>query len=135
MRKLFDFHGWITIQESTSEVDEGNLESIVQDLKEHIAGLEWNQSMLQLHAVNGSYRIIIDGLTNRKSKEAHDIIELLEQIGKVAPGSYGLIHLRDDENLQGLDNEFKVLVLARGKVNVKKDTFLSPCIPIIEDER
>ncbi|MEK4043319.1 Imm7 family immunity protein [Paenibacillus sp. FSL H8-0048] len=32
----------------------------------------------------------------------------------VAPGSYGLLYMRDDEDIEGFNNEFKVFILKLG---------------------
>ena len=62
------------------------------------------------------------------------MVDLFAGVGQDAPGSYGLLYIRDDEDPNGRVNEFQVLVMRRGKVTVHPDAFLSPCIPIIEDE-
>ncbi|MET8945147.1 Imm7 family immunity protein [Streptomyces sp. NPDC004542] len=63
-------------------------------------------------------RRIVDGL------RAH--------VGSVAPGSYGLIHIRDDED-PGHENEVRDLRLVRGTVTEHTETLLSPCVPTRED--
>ena len=81
--------------------------------------------MLSLNAANGSYYLHIGGFTNRKGAEAAEIEALYQLIGEIAPGSYGLLYTRDDENLEGYDNEFRVKVLARGQLKEQSDPFLS----------
>ncbi|RYY20956.1 MAG: hypothetical protein EOO36_02025, partial [Cytophagaceae bacterium] len=49
------------------------------------------------------------------------------------PGAYGLVHLRDGEDLPGNDNAFMVYVVRRGTVECHPDPFLSPCNPAIEE--
>lgn len=56
----------------------------------------------------------------------------LGHVGAIAPGSYGLLHLRDDEE-PAHDNEVRVLRLARGNVTQHTELLLSPCIPTLED--
>ena len=43
------------------------------------------------------------------------------------------MYLRNDEDINGKDNEFEVYILSRGSVRIEQDVFLSPCIPTIED--
>jgi hypothetical protein len=131
---MFEFHGWITIHETPSEVDSGKLEEIVNKIKLKIEELAWESNLLKLYAVNGSHRLCIDGYTNHKSNEAKDIITLVEFVADLASGSYGILYIRDDEDINGLDNEFIVYVLARGNITEKKDPFLSPFIPNVESE-
>lgn len=131
---MYEFHGWITIQETPSEADTGNLERIVAELRAAIAALEWNSGLLQLHAANGVYFLNLGGAANRKGREAADISELLSRIGDAAPGSYGLVYWRDDEDEDGDPNRFHILKMARGQLSEEQDAFLSPCLPVIEDE-
>ncbi|MFC6335226.1 Imm7 family immunity protein [Paenibacillus septentrionalis] len=131
---MFEFHGWVTIHESTTEVDAGNLESIVKNIQNFIADLHWTSGLLKIYPANGAYHLSVGGLLNRKSTEAEEIIKLYQFIAEHAIGSYGLLYTRDDEDIEGFDNEFRVLVLVRGRIEHKKDTFLSPFAPIVEDE-
>lgn len=71
---------------------------------------------------------------NHKSFEAGEIIELFQFIADQAPGSYGLLYTRDDEDIEGYDNEFKVYVLARGTLRRQEDVWLSPFVPVVEDD-
>jgi hypothetical protein len=53
------------------------------------------------------------------------------------PGSYGLLYVHDDEDIQDEEdnsNTFVVWKITRGKLTQEKDNYLSPCIPVIEDE-
>ncbi|MEU5093199.1 Imm7 family immunity protein [Streptomyces sp. NPDC020996] len=50
----------------------------------------------------------------------------------VAPGSYGLLHVRDDEE-PGHENDVRVLKLVRGMVTHHTETLLSPYMPTVED--
>ncbi|MNI89945.1 hypothetical protein D3C73_1474150 [compost metagenome] len=110
------------------------MESIVKSLKVFISNLNWNSGLLNIYAANGDYHLSLGGSSNRKSAEAEEIIKLYRLIGERAPGSYGVLYERDDEDTNGFDNEFRVFVLARGKFQEKKDTLLSPCVPVVEDE-
>ena len=51
----------------------------------------------------------------------------------MAPGSYGLLYLHDDEDTNGFHNAFQVFVLSKGNFILCKDPFLSPYIPRVED--
>jgi hypothetical protein len=130
---VFEYHGWITIQESTSEVDGGNLEDIINDIRDNIKESNWIHGLIDLRPINGAYHLCLSGFTNHKSQEEKDIMSLFTYIGRCAPGSYGLLYTRDDEDISGFDNEFVVYTLARGNIALKKDIYLSPVIPTIED--
>lgn len=131
---MFEFHGWVTIHESTVEVDEGNLELIANDIRNYIEILQWNSGCLNIYPANGVYHLSIGGNSNRKSAEAEEIIKLYQFIAERAPGSYGVLFTRDDEDVEGFENEFKVIVLARGALQEQKDLLLSPFVPVVADE-
>ena len=64
------------------------------------------------------------------------MVNLFQYIAKIAPGSYGLLYIRDDEDhLRGNDYEncFRVWRLCRGTLIELDDPFLSPAIPVVED--
>lgn len=126
---MLEFHGWITIHESIEEVDQGHLDEIVEELKQHIFNLNWNSHMLNIYATNGEYHLSTGGLFNRKTTELLEVVNIYHLIAKKAPGSYGLLYIRDDEDTEGIDNEFQVYVLSRGQVSIEKDNFLSPFVP------
>lgn len=69
------------------------------------------------------------GFSNHRDKE---ILWFFAEVGRRAPGSYGLLHVRDDEHA-GRDNEVLVLRLVRGEVTEHAEPLLSPCIPVLED--
>ncbi|MFW5438239.1 Imm7 family immunity protein [Paenibacillus apiarius] len=131
---MYEFHGWATIHESTVEVDSGRLGLIVKGLNDYISNLQWNSGLVNIYPANGMYHLSLGGYLNRKSAEADEIIKLYRLIAEQAPGSYGVLYTRDDEDTDGFENEFRVLVLVRGILQEKKDTLLSPFIPIVEDE-
>jgi hypothetical protein len=60
-------------------------------------------------------------------------LNLLRFIGEQAPGAYGVLFVRDDDDDERHLDEFRVWRLARGKVQEFCDPFLSPCVPTIED--
>ncbi|KGE19581.1 Imm7 family immunity protein [Paenibacillus wynnii] len=131
---MFEFHGWATVHESTTEADAGNLDLIAKNIQNFVANLHWDSGLLKVYPANGAYHLSVGGLLNRKGTEAEEIIKLFQFIAQQAPGSYGLLYTRDDEDIEGFDNEFRVFILARGRIEHKKDAFLSPFVPIVEDE-
>ena len=130
---MYEFHGWATIHESLYEVDEGNLHKIVDTIQYHIKNLNWVSGMIGLKWINGSPFFYVAGQPNHKSQDVDEVFETYKLIGKLAPGSYGVLYARNDEDEEGYDNAFRVYVLSRGNLVVHDDTFLSPCIPVIED--
>ncbi|MCZ9355091.1 immunity 7 family protein [Streptomyces mutabilis] len=60
------------------------------------------------------------------------MVALFEHVAVVAPGSYGLLHVIDDEEPEH-ENEVRVLRLVRGRVTQHTEALLSPYIPTVED--
>jgi hypothetical protein len=130
---MYEFHGWATIHETTKEVDAGGLSGIIENIRNIILKMSWSGDLLKLYSVNGVYHLAVGGFLNRRTSEAEEIFFLYKFIAEQAPGSYGLLYTKDDEDIEGYDNEFRVLVLARGEVRQLNDAFLSPFVPMIED--
>jgi hypothetical protein len=131
---MYEYHGWATIRESASiEEDEDQYELAIQQLQEYLQELEWPSGVLDLRAVNGDFQLWIAGLNNHKPVSKYDPTEVLKKVGEIAPGSYGVLYVRDSDDLE-FSNQFKVYSLIRGEITEHNDPFLSPFIPKIEDD-
>ncbi|MFE6222781.1 MULTISPECIES: Imm7 family immunity protein [unclassified Streptomyces] len=127
---MFEYHGWITIRETpTGDDDDARLRRIVDGLRLRIAETA-HPYLLDLRWMNGEPFLHVGGNANHRSA---DVPDLFAHVAAVAPGSYGLLHIRDDED-PGHENELRVLRLARGRVTHHTEPLLSPCIPALEDE-
>lgn len=127
---MFEYHGWITIREiATDDDDPTRLTEIVESLRHTIDEIA-SPYLLDLRWMNGEPFIHIGGFSNHRTSP--EILDLFSQVGRTAPGSYGLLHLRDDED-PAHENEVRVLRLARGTVTRHTEPLLSPCIPTLED--
>ncbi|MCL2013239.1 MAG: immunity 7 family protein [Cystobacterineae bacterium] len=71
---------------------------------------------------------------NRITQEVEEALSLFKCIAEKAKGSYGLLYFHDDEDVSGKDNFFQVYVLARGAIKTMTDTFLSPLVPVVEEQ-
>ncbi|QUH28784.1 Imm7 family immunity protein [Vallitalea guaymasensis] len=131
---MYEFHGWAVIRETPQVIDEENVDDIAKMIEEYIDNLNWESGILKIFAVNGEYQFIVSGVSNHKTQESEELLGVYKYIAKIAPGSYGLLYVKDDEDTKGLDNEFIVYTLVRGNLSIQKDTFISPFIPIVEDE-
>lgn len=132
--KMIELHGWITIREhyEAIETEEENIDIVVSYIKEELNKQLWFHP--QIKVLNGEYYMEFTLFANHKNSELEEVFQLYNIIGQAAKGSYGLIYLHDDEDNGGKENEFQVFVLAKGKVKQCKDSFLSPFIPLVEDE-
>lgn len=128
---MFEFHGWVTIREGTSEAedDDALFQENIRSIKELVEVYQDGISRLDLIVSNGAYNLIMHGLRNHSQQW---VTELFEKTGNIARGSYGVLYLNDDEDLE-FSNEFQVLIMTRGTVQRHKDTLLSPCIPVLEE--
>jgi hypothetical protein len=132
---MYEFHGWFGLAESTYEGDDNRLEQVVGEIQTILAGLPpWSSAYFHLANLNGEYFLTMTGLPNRRRDEAAQVDSLLAMIAEKLPGSYGLLYERDDEMpVPPGPNAFRVRVLARGRIELRLDPFLSPNIPTIED--
>lgn len=129
---MYEYHGWATIRASASFDDDIDDAPIVQEIRDYIHELNWSNGVLDIRGVNGDFQVWMAGLDNHKPSEKYDPIEIFKKIGDVAPGSYGILYIRDSDDVESF-NEFKVHTLIRGAVNEHEDPFLSPFIPKLED--
>ncbi|MET9602490.1 Imm7 family immunity protein [Streptomyces sp. NPDC006459] len=127
---MLEYHGWITVRETAVDDDDDvRLRQVVDELRLRIAQMA-SPYLLDPRWMNGEPFIHLGGHPNHRS--SLDVVDLFEHVAKVAPGSYGLLHIRDDED-PAHENEVRVLRLARGSVTEHTETLLSPCIPTLED--
>lgn len=132
---MVEYYGWINLRDSTYESDDKEVNIVLSKLYSYISKykLDDTSGLINLHKVNGSHQLLVTGNTNHLSQDVIDMFNLYEFIAEIAKGSYGLLYIRNDESEDAF-NEFEVFVLARGKIKKEKDPFLSPCIPVIEDD-
>jgi len=114
--------------------EESHLDEILNTINIEITKIGIDDNLLRINYNNWGASLTATRFTNHFSSDIDEIINLFKKIAEIAPGSYGLLYLHDDENRNGLDNIFQVLVLSRGTVTWREDTFLSPYIPTVEDE-
>jgi hypothetical protein len=130
---MFVYNGWLSVRETTTEVDDGGLAEVVEYIHNELNRDDFLNIEINFKPINGEYRIWFAGGSNHKPPEFIELYSFLEILIKRAEGSYGLIHFWDDEDpLHG--NEFQIYVVRKGKIFHEIDNLLSPCIGMIEDE-
>lgn len=133
---MLEYQGWFVIRESFNERDdsENKMKEIWKKMAVFVANINCNRGddICQMKVTNGSYKLMIGGMDNHKSYSWIELLEFLNWIAIEAKGSYGLLHFYDDEDKDGLDNQFQVIVLKKGKTSFALDTFLSPYNPEVE---
>jgi len=129
---VFEYHGWATIQATASGDDDAALlERLVERVRRAVrdAGefdlvdLRWSAGMPVLH---------FGGCDKHGGTLGPELIELFTRVGELAAGSYGLLHIWDDQDPEH-DNEFRVYRMARGQVTEQSDVHLTPVAPTVLD--
>jgi hypothetical protein len=82
--------------------------------------------------MNDQARLWAVGVKNHATPLRQEMLDVYTYIGQVAPGSYGLLYMLDDEDPRH-ENAFSVFVLVRGTLTERADPFLSPFVPTVED--
>ena len=130
---MFEFHGWVTIQEGWCEAQEDDalLENNVETIRSEAFRLAVEDfgCKAEVATANGLHRLTIHGYRNHHQPW---VLNLFKAAGRIAKGSYGILYIHDDED-PDMSNEFQVWIMIRGKVEMRNDTDLSPCMPKLED--
>lgn len=131
---MLEFHGWLTVFSSPGETETELEDDVmaIERLRTLVDKLNAPPGLVDLRTVNGQGQWHFGGSTNHRTHDVDDLLSLVRDIARAAPGSYGLVYLHDDES-DTKSNEFSVLVVSRGRVVEHKDPFLSPVIPVVED--
>ena len=126
---MFEYHGWATLSNDPHNMRGPNLDRLVEVLRQRIHTFGDGSGVTDLSVINGRFQVWFSGSPNHRDDR---IFGLFQLIADMAPGSYGLLYVWDDEH-ERYSNEFRVWRLLRGRMEEMADPFLSPCIPIVED--
>ena len=121
---------WTNIKCSIDGEHEENIEFVLKTIKDNFSNL-FRDKLVDIKIINANYIIIATTCSNHYSDDVREIIKMFYTISQIAIGSYGLIHIRNDEDKTN-SNNFKIYKMAKGVVKILDDNLLSPCIPIIE---
>ncbi len=130
---MFEYHAWLAVQNSPAGDTQSDRDSAYERVDIRLNPLRSLPGLVDVRRVNGMTQVSLSGFTNHRAGGGQDAIDAFVDIGRLAPGSYGLMHLRDDEDPSGRTNEFQILAMRRGTVISESDRLLSPCEPCIED--
>ncbi|WP_237227867.1 Imm7 family immunity protein [Rubinisphaera sp. JC750] len=128
---MFEFHGWARIHYHTHDTNSIKQNHCWDQLAEYVSSIP--HELIHLHRCNGCDSLVVAGMHNHR---ANYIIDLFQWVARNATGSYGILYIRDDEDVRNdanFTNCFRVWRLCRGKLTEHNDPFLSPAIPIVED--
>jgi len=78
----------------------------------------WPNIKVELFVLNGQYMVTIAGYVNRPTVDAAAINDLVNLVEVKLPGSWGLLHERDADIVEGSGfNSYRVTKIARGHVD------------------
>ncbi|MEM6844317.1 MAG: Imm7 family immunity protein [Bacteroidota bacterium] len=130
---MIQINGWAEIRESFNEEgeDEKLLDEITNKIRAKIAEMNYSNEVYDLRRLNGVIYLTITVSHNHRQEHP---IEFFKWVASIAVGSYGLLYVQDDEDIErGNENKFKVWRMKKGNVDELDDPFLSPIIPEIEE--
>ena len=126
---MFQLNGWAEILTTVNgEEDHSQLESVLDALDERIVAFGL-VDRVELLARGGTCLLRMALVQNRERGDLERCCELLAELGRSAPGTYGVFYFCDDER----SGSFERLVLRRGRLEQLPDDLFSPAVPTIED--
>ena len=133
---MYDYHLWIVLRESTEDPDLGSLgrkaERLRDLVRERLVGKPGPDECIL--GVNGELVFQCSGGANHRGEDHESLLVVLRHVAAELPGSYGLVYWYDDENPgRAQFDGYRVIVLARGRLQDRYDPFLSPIVPHVED--
>lgn len=131
---MYAANGWFTLSDSAYESETSTLLTGLAQVRETLLVGSPLSSGCRVSPVNGTYVLTITVGANRPGALAQALSALLDDLGRLLPGSYGVLYAYDDERLTTPGgNAFEVSVMRKGVVTVEEDAYLSPIVPRIED--
>jgi hypothetical protein len=132
---MFEYQGWATIKASYYENDdiEDAFDDVAALLSAAFARLPKSNLETGMKYFNGMLRFWVLGCSNHKPPEWAEYLNFFQLLASRAPGSYGMLSCRDDEDQNGRENQFQLFILKKGKLEEQDDNLLSPCVPVIEE--
>jgi hypothetical protein len=129
--RVFEWHGWATIVASPGTEDDTAVEAHQRDAEARVARVIAGAAgvaneTLDLRSANGSVHVWLAGSHNHRDET---VIGLFRSIAEIAPGSYGVMYVLDDD----VSDTWERWVMRRGTVSREVDTSLSPHIGVVED--
>jgi hypothetical protein len=137
MFSMFEFHGWATLRATATSPDDGwqrrQDEAAVEAVKELVDEVADRASFvggqIVVQQVNGEWQVWFHGLRNHRQDW---VVSLFTRIAESAPGSYGLLHVHDDEADD--DNRWICWTMLRGQIEASTEERLTPHVGRVEDE-
>ena len=129
---MIELHGWMTVLETPGDEDAIPQQELDRIRRTVQAVLSETDCGVELQYRNGQAFLSTLYCGNHRTPQTDAIINTYRRIAEAAPGSYGMLCIRDDAD-NAFRNAFQILVFKRGGCHRRTDTDFSPCIPVIED--
>lgn len=134
---MYEYHGWIVVRATGDwPVDVWDDQELSPEAEAAIAAQVDARSgygLMDRRPLNGLDAIHFAGHPNHRGGTGDLIEAFFADIGRLAPGSYGLLYVYDDELPDPEGNHFRVFRMVRGHVTSAVDALLSPVFPTLED--
>ncbi|GAA1543980.1 Imm7 family immunity protein [Kribbella lupini] len=133
---MYEVNLWFCLQEAGDDWEFAEVHEKALRVEQLIAGFDAHTIKADFRILNGKYYVTLTCYANRPRAHELGIIDsLVSEVVRLLPGSYGLIYEFDDERTDFPGHDaFKVTVLARSKLSIRVDPFLSPVSRVIDDE-
>lgn len=129
------FHGWVDIQiddrdDAECSVLEHRLKEAIEKLSKKVS--ETSDSFCHFQVAKAGNDINFLTVHGNRNHSFQPVIDLFYWVADNLKHSYGLLYVWDDEHPE-YHNQYIVYRVALGKCEELPDTYLSPCIPTIEE--
>lgn len=135
---MYEYHGWVSLRDSAGDDDELVSAATVTAVTELLDASSLCVYLADVREVNGAHVVTVAGFPNHAPA---DVLETYCRIAELAPGSYGVLDVYDDEAGPATGDGFRPddnntwfsYVMARGTVRRHRNPWLSPHVPTVED--
>ena len=133
---MYEFNGWFVLKESADHKPGiGANRTHIDALARRLSDYRWTASRIDIVELDQQFCLRLTGMMNTDRGESQELHELITDIARDLPGSYGLLYEWSDEpNLSASwgAGAFRVRVLERGRVSRRADPFLSPAMSALD---
>jgi hypothetical protein len=133
---VWNLDAWLELRDPAA--GSGEPDAVAAVVRELAAWFGWDDLFnIRIHGelLRDRHVLTAAALTNHRDSRTELWDELLGEVVRRLPGSYGLVYERDDETDDPPGrNAFRVRVVAGGTVEERPDPFLSPAVPVVDTE-
>ena len=133
---MYEIYGWVQLSpinvDDTCDLD---LQTRITHVKQLCEDAQWGRNRIEVLELNGFSTLVVCANPNRKRFEAESLQVILHTVVTELPHAYGVVYEYVEQDGDGFGaGSYRVNVIRRGTIEVRQDPFLSPKIPIVEDQ-